>query len=142
MGGDFSLVTRGWWSYYSVLNLVKLDLTGLVDTTFYPSQGFNGRVSSLAGHGDSLYVGGAFSSYRGSSSQKLAKLNITTGNLDTSFTQSIGFNDTVSVLNLFGNSLYIGGDFTTYRGTGLINRANYIEAVDLQTGNPSSFLFQ
>lgn len=96
----------------------------------------------MAGHGDSLCVGVVFLNYRGSSSQKLEKLNITTGNLDTSFTQSIGFNNTVSILNLFGNSLYIGGDFTTYRGTGLINRANYIEEVDLQTGNPGSFLFQ
>lgn len=50
--------------------------------------------------------------------------------LDTSFTQSTGFDSTVRSLMVSGASLYVGGDFTTYRGS----TASNLTLVDLLSG--------
>jgi|GEM_PF-2481371 len=112
--------------------LAKFDLTsGLLDTTFTQSVGLNNSVNALAINGTSLYLGGWFSSYRGATAQRLAKIDISTGNLDTTFTQTTGMNSLVSALVVNGTSLYVGGDFTSYRGS----TANYLAKINLISGN-------
>jgi hypothetical protein len=65
--------------------LVKLDTAGGLDATFNVGGGFDSVVSAVAVAGPSVYVGGSFSTYRGGSAAALAKLDKTTGTLDTTF---------------------------------------------------------
>jgi hypothetical protein len=134
-GGDFATY-RG----SAAQRLAKLDLTsGNLDTTFTQSTGVSYIVHALAVSGSSLYVGGQFTSYRGTAAQKLAKVDLTSGNLDTNFTGSSGPNASVNTLAIHGTSLYVGGGFSSYRGTGPLNSAPYFLPVDLTSGDPSDF---
>jgi N-acetylneuraminic acid mutarotase len=126
VGGSFTTY-RGSAANY----LAKVDLTsGILDTTFTQSTGPNATVSALAVSGSSLYIGGAFTTYRGSTANKLAKVDLTSGNLDTTFTQTTGMDGPVSALAVSGSSLYVGGGFNFYRGS----TANYLAKVDLSSG--------
>jgi len=111
----------------SANRLAKLDLTsGAIDTSFGPAgpsaNGFDGTVYALATDGTSLFIGGGFSSYRGAgfSARNLAKVNATTGALDTTFSPAglnqNGFDSTVYALALSGTSVYAGGGFGSYKG--------------------------
>jgi hypothetical protein len=132
----------------SANHIAKLDFTtGAIDTTFSPAgataNGFDKDVSALAvsgvGVNISLYVGGRFTAYRGvaSSANGLAKLDGINGSIDTTFSPpgatTNGFNgNVVSALTVAANSLYVGGDFTAYRG--VASSANRIAKLDLTTG--------
>jgi hypothetical protein len=98
--------------------------TGALDTTFTQSPVFNGDASrawDLTVLNGSVYVAiqsdGA-PTYRGVAVSELVKLDETTGNLDTTFSQSPGFGWPYKVNKIAtdGSSLYVGGEFDTYRG--------------------------
>lgn len=142
-----SLYAGGSFSAYkgvanSAINLAKLDLTtGAIDTTFSPvgvnANGFGGSsVTSLAISGTSLFVGGAFTTYKGvvGSTNRIAKLNLTTGAIDTTFLNAGSTNngfDSGVVYTVFasGSNLYVGGNFTNYGG----QSANRIAKLDATT---------
>lgn len=127
IGGDF-ISYRG----QPANHLAKIDIiTGDLDTIFTQSTGMNTRVTSLDVFGTSLYVGGWFSSYRGIGANHLAKLNLTSGDLDTFFTQNTGMDFGVESVIASGSSLYVGGVFTTYRG----QPANRLAKIDFITGD-------
>lgn len=155
--GDVKVILRtenaifvgGWFTRYrnqDARNLAKLDLQCELDTVFTRSGsdgGFDGRVLSLAVKGDSLYVGGVFTQYRAgvygaNSARNLAKIDLNTGILDQNFTQSGvngGFNAIVNALVLVGNSLYVGGNFTSYRSSIYgSNSANRLAKLDADSG--------
>jgi Domain of unknown function (DUF5122) beta-propeller len=119
--------------------LVKLDpATGALDQTFTQSTGVapgtNGGpvyVFALLFANNSLYVGGAFQSYRGSSAQSLLKLDPVTGALDTSFSHSTGFLGDAEALISTGSSIIVAGDFLSYRGGPTSN----LVKLDASTGN-------
>ncbi|HAR44225.1 MAG TPA: hypothetical protein DCS07_16595, partial [Bdellovibrionales bacterium] len=127
-----SLYVGGYFTAYrgvanSANRLAKLDLaTGVIDTTFSPAgaatNGFNWSVNSLLISGTSLYVGGGFTAYKGiaNSANRLAKLDLTSGAIDTTFSPvgaaTNGFNSTVNTLAVSGASVYAGGYFTAYKG--------------------------
>lgn len=122
--------------------IAKVDpTTGVLDTTFSPpaNNGFNGYVAAIAVNGNSLYVGGGFNSYRGAANaaKRVAKLDRLTGALDTTFTKpNSGFddpNDIVRAIAVYGSSVYVGGEFTTYRG--VANSANSLAKLDVTSGN-------
>jgi hypothetical protein len=99
-------------------SVAKIDLlTGALDTTFTLASGFNHWVEAIASDGTSLYVGGYFSLYRGVAARRLAKIDLTTGALDNTFTQATGFNGEITALLIKDNDIYAGGSFWTYRGT-------------------------
>jgi len=146
-----SLYVGGYFSAYkgvanSANGLAKLDLaTGAIDTTFSPvgasANGFNANVRALAVSADSLYVGGMFDSYKGvaNSANRLAKLDLVTGTIDTVFSpigaNANGFSgvaNTVNALAVSGTSLYVGGKFSAYRG--VANSANKLAMLNLTTG--------
>lgn len=129
------LFVGGWFTTYRsapALSLAKLDLvTGNLDTVFTQASGFVGWIRSLAVTSTDVYAVGPFATYRGAPAAHIAKLNQTTGNLDTAFTQATTTDLDISAILVHGTSLYIGGRFSTYRSA----PANSIAKLDLITGN-------
>ena len=129
-----SLYISGSFSSYAgttVQNLIKVNKTTCaLDTTFSQASGLNTGASALIVSGTSLYLGGGFSTYRVAPANKLAKIDLTTGDLDSTFTQATGFDSSVQALALSGSSLYVGGWFTLYRGQPAVRLAK----LDLITG--------
>jgi len=115
--------------------LIKVDATtGVMDTTNFNTvkTGPNGTVNALALSGSTLYAGGTFSYYRGNYVENLAKFTLSNWALDTTFTQSTGPNDTVRAIAVSGSSVYVGGDFVTYRGD---DKGYRLAKLDATTGN-------
>ena len=85
-------------------------------------------MAAFAVSGTSLYAGGSFTAYQGvaASAEHLAKLDLTSGALDTPFSPSSnGFDATLDALGI--NSQYtelvVGGAFTVYRGSTTLSRS-------------------
>lgn len=140
VGGNFT-------SYKGVANsanrLAKLNLSsGAIDTTFSPvgatANGFGGNVNAVHVSGGSLYVGGAFTAYKGiaNSANYIAKLDKNSGAIDTTFSPvgatANGFGGNVNSISSLNNFLYAGGAFTAYKG--VANSANYIAKINTVTG--------
>jgi hypothetical protein len=119
-------------------NLAKINAaTAALDQTFTTATGLVvspccplEAVDAFALSGSSLYLGGAFSSYRGTAVNNLMKVDASTGVLDTTFTQTSGASFFVSALTVANGAVYFGGQITTYRGTSLQN----LGKVDAATG--------
>jgi uncharacterized delta-60 repeat protein len=95
----------------------RLNSNGAFDSTFVTGSGFNGNsfVVRLDSN-EKPIVGGAFTSYSGSTTQYIARLNID-GTLDTNFNATSGFNNWVYTIAIDSNGkIYVGGVFTTYKG--------------------------
>jgi len=93
--------------------------TGALDTTFDSASGFDTDVNTIVTDNlGGIYAGGSFTAYKGTTRQRIAKLNSTTGALDTGFDSLSGFNNTVNSLAIDSSgNIYAGGNFTTYKGT-------------------------
>lgn len=105
----------------SIKNLVKLDDSGNVITSFNTGTGFNSTVSMIEMQSDGKFlVGGAFTSYNGTTVQNLVRLN-TDGTLDSSFNNSNTTTGGVYTLKIVGTDIYVGGNFTTFSGAS-VNR--------------------
>lgn len=113
VGGDFNMY-RG----TPAPHVAKFDMTtGAPDATFNDAIGADNNVFTLLLDGSSLYVGGAFTSYRNEPYRYMVKVSAATGTVDTTFSQPAGFEgNPVASLVLSGSSLYVGGAFSTYRG--------------------------
>ena len=104
-------------------NLVKLDATtGALDPAFSGTSGFtmpgaNSGPFTLAILGSAIYAGGGFTAYRGAPALYLAKLDLATGALDTTFAAGVKLNGQVNVLAASGSALYAAGGFTADGGT-------------------------
>jgi beta-propeller uncharacterized protein DUF5122 len=106
----------------SAQHLAKIDASsGALDTVFTQNTGLGSETAALAVASNAVYVGGLFTSYRGQSAPFLAKLDPTSGALDTTFTQNPGIDGNVSALALDGQSLYVAGQILHYRGTPVAN---------------------
>ena len=132
---DGALMVGGGFAFYGGVaanGLAKFDLaTGIIDRAFTVDAKFGGFYPlAIAGQGDSIYLGGGFSNYRDQTVESLIKVDASTGDLDTTFSQNPGAGGWVRSLALRGSSLYAGGSFTTYRGTGV----NRLIKVDATTG--------
>jgi hypothetical protein len=82
--------------------------TGAISNSFAPS--VNGEVWALASDGTSLWIGGTFTSVNGVARRAVAKLNPTTGALDTAFNANLASGN-VTELALVGGRLIAGGTF-------------------------------
>ncbi|MCB0878884.1 MAG: hypothetical protein KDC46_07885 [Thermoleophilia bacterium] len=91
--------------------------TGVLDQTFDPGSGFDGVVRALVADGNTLYAGGAFTTYRGISRPNIAALDAASADLDATFNPGTGFSNAVRSLAVDGTKLYAGGTFTSYQGT-------------------------
>jgi hypothetical protein len=80
------------------------------------STNFDSTVHTVVQDGDYVFVAGSFTSYNGVAANGLAKINIITGALDTSFVNYLPSGASVVSLLIDGNNLYLGGIFTSYNG--------------------------
>jgi PKD repeat protein len=108
--------------------------TGALDNTFLPT--VNGSVDTLlaAEDGQSVYLGGSFTSVKGVSQPRLARVNLTDGSLVTTFRPSV--NRQVYDIKLSGGRLYLGGLFTSVGG----QARSVLAAVNPDTGAVDPFL--
>jgi hypothetical protein len=101
--------------------------TGSISTSFAPN--VNGDVWAIVPSGTSLYIGGSFTSVNGVARRGLAKINATTGAVDTAFNAGIA-SGMVTESALVSGRLIISGTFgqrilavnpTSGANTGYIN---------------------
>lgn len=108
-------------------NLAAIDLSTHAVTEWNPN--INGIVKSFVFSGDTIFVGGKFSTI-GSTyqwQQNLAAINVHTGHL---LSWNPYVDDEVSTLLLHNNTLYIGGNFRRNAMQG-----EKLAAIDVTTGN-------
>ena len=93
--------------------IVATDLSGSIDTTFNPGQtGFNGTVRCMVTQSDGkLIVGGDFTTYSGSASNFLVRIN-PNGTRDTTFTSALNSSVYTAAVQSDGK-IVIGGAFGT-----------------------------
>ena len=113
--------------------IVRLDQSGNIDATFTIGSGFNNFIYALEMQNDGkIIVGGNFTSFNGTSINRIARLN-SSGTIDALFTVSSGANNTVSAISIQSDAkIIIGGSFTTYNGTSInrIVRLNSTGTID------------
>ncbi|MBI2605357.1 MAG: hypothetical protein HYW49_04680 [Deltaproteobacteria bacterium] len=101
-------------------HIARLKADGSLDTAFANAigTGFDDTVSSVAVQSDGkILVGGAFSSFNGTSVARVARLNAD-GTLDSTFTPNSGFDAAVRSIHIDSSGrILVGGDFKTYSGT-------------------------
>jgi len=110
VGGRFqSVENAGRTQTYSRQNIVAFDsATGSI-STFAPD--LDGLVYAILGVGDSVYVGGEFSTVDGTPRPALVKLDATTGARDLNFNPTAIPGGRVSEIRLVNGRLLVGGTF-------------------------------
>jgi uncharacterized delta-60 repeat protein len=144
---DKKIVIGGSFSEYSgssVSNITRLNSDGSIDTTFKAGGGTNDVVYSLALQSDNkILVGGNFTTYSGSSSTGIIRLN-TSGSVDTTFDTGGGVDSTVrSIAIQSDRKILIGGTFSTYSGStpgNSIARINLSGSLDTTFATGGGFL--
>ncbi len=99
--------------------IARLNTDGTIDNTFNPGTGANNTIFSSALESDGkIIIGGQFTSYNGTGRNFLACV-LTNGSLDASFNPGTGSTTLLnSVAVQADGKVLIGGDFTSYDGTG------------------------
>lgn len=122
--------------------IIRLNDDGSIDTGFNVGTGFNvsilTRARSIAavpdGSGD-IYVGGSFTSYNGTGSNRIIRLN-SDGSIENSFSVGSGFDGEVFSLAIDNNGdIYAAGSFTVYR----LNNRNRIARINSDGSNDAGF---
>ncbi|TGL70713.1 hypothetical protein EHQ62_06960 [Leptospira jelokensis] len=114
VGGNFAS-----WGSNPQSNIASVNrYTGELNTGFFPGA-MNNYVYSIVSFGNSLFIGGSFDTI-GAVRLGIAKLNATTGVVDTSFTSQLNVGGAAFDLNMGTDSqgspvLYVGGSFSTPR---------------------------
>ncbi len=123
---DGKIVAGGSFKSYSFTNvnyIVRLNMNGTVDSSFNIGTGFGGSPGGavvqiiVVQPDDKILVGGYFTTYKGTTQNRIVRLN-TNGNVDTSFVAVAG------VDNYFVNDIelqpdgkiLLGGGFLSYNG--------------------------
>ncbi len=120
--------------------IARLNSDGNLDGTFNPGTGANNSISAIAYQPDGkVLIGGWFSSYNGTTRNRIARLN-SDGSLDDTFNPGTGADDLISSMAYQPDGkVLIGGWFANYNGTGRRNiaRLNSDGSLD-STFNPGS----
>ena len=113
VAGTFSLYKPPFYT-----RILRMDLSGSVDTTFNMGTGFNNTVYTMATQSDGkIIVGGTFTTYSGSASSYITRIN-TDGTRDATFNVGTGFNNTVRGIAVQSDDKIIAvGTFTSYSGS-------------------------
>jgi uncharacterized delta-60 repeat protein len=118
---DGKILVGGAFSAYngtSSPRIARLNADGTLDSSFTVGTGFNSNVNTIAIQTDGkILVGGAFTTYNGTSSVRIARLNAD-GTLDSGFSVGTGFDGTVTTIAIqTDGKILVGGAFSTYNGT-------------------------
>jgi uncharacterized delta-60 repeat protein len=116
--------------------IARLNADGRLDTSFNPGTGANSSIWYLALQPNGkVLTGGDFTSYNGTSRNRIARLNAD-GSLDTTFNPGTGANSSVTTLALQPDGkVLIGGFFTSYNGT----PCNYIARLNADGSLDTTF---
>ncbi|GEM_PF-1914181 len=109
----------------SIAKLNKTD--GTADANWQANTGSGETVYSLAVNGSYIFAGGNFSSIGGESVSKIAKIDTTTGSVDTNWVQADNYVYSLAVIN---SDLYVGGTFSQIAGVG----RTYLAKLNPNTG--------
>ena len=98
-------------------NIIRLNPNGSKDNTFITGNGFNNVVNSIAVQTDGkILLGGYFTTYNGTTENKIIRLNAD-GSKDNTFNTGVGFNSGANTIVVQSDGkILVGGDFTTYNG--------------------------
>lgn len=137
---DGKIIIGGGFTNYNGTNvnrILRLNTDGTIDTSFAVGTGVENSISTISIQTDGkIIIGGEFTTYNGSSTNRLARLN-SNGILDTSFSIGTGVNNAIwcSKIQTDGK-LIIGGLFTMYNGTSM----NYIARLNSDGSIDTTFL--
>jgi len=113
-GGQFNVAGQGY------ANIVRFTTNGVLDTSFNPGTGMDGKVLALAWQpNNQIIAGGVFTHVNGSAYNRIVRLNAD-GSIDTTnFYVGTGANDVVYNITLQSqsSSIYVGGQFSSFNGT-------------------------
>ena len=131
VGGAFTTFTGSTQN-----NLIRLNSDGSKDTTFDIGTGFGSGVNSIAIQSDGkILVGGAFTTFTGSTQNNLIRLN-SDGSKDTTFDIGTGFNGTVYSIPIQSDGKIVaGGQYSTFAG----NSQNYLVRLNSNGSKDSTF---
>ena len=137
---DGKIVVGGNFANYngtSASKIIRLNTDGSIDTSFVIGTGFNSSVFSTDIQSDGkILVGGYFSSYNGTSANKIIRLN-TDGSVDTSFVTGTGFAALIKLITIQSDGkIVVGGNFSEYNGT----NANKIIRLNSDGSRDTSFV--
>jgi uncharacterized delta-60 repeat protein len=138
VGGSFTT-----YKGVEATRIIRLNPDGSKDTEFDNSTGFGGTsvtAISIDSNGK-IYVGGNFSTYKGVNANRIIRLN-PDGSKDTEFDNSTGFNNSTFYITIDSNGkIYVGGQFTTYKGVeaNRIIRLNPDGSKDTEFDNSTGF---
>jgi uncharacterized delta-60 repeat protein len=137
------ILIGGWFTNYNGTSrnrIARLNADGSLDETFNPGSGSNNDVEAITLQPDGkILIGGAFTTFNGTSRNCIARLNID-GTLDATFNPGTGASSRVESVALQPDGkILIGGSFTTYNGTSRhrIARLNADGTIDT-TFNPGT----
>jgi uncharacterized delta-60 repeat protein len=118
MQSDGKIVIGGYFTSYngtSINKIARINPDGSLDTFFDPGTGASSYVRSIKIQtDDKIMIGGSFTSYNGTSTNRIARIN-PDGSLDANFDSGSGASSTVRSINVRPDEkILIGGYFTTY----------------------------
>jgi hypothetical protein len=118
---DGTIVVVGLFTNYNGTNInriVGLNNDGSINTNFNVGTGFNNTVNSVIYDpiNDKLFCFGLFTSYRGTTANRIVKIN-SDGSIDNSFNYGTGFDSTTNdgALDTQGRLLVLGGPTFRYQ---------------------------
>jgi uncharacterized delta-60 repeat protein len=128
---DNKIIIGGFFTSYDGITanrIVRLNEDGTLDPSFNTGTGFNDSVLTIQIlPGDKILVGGNFTSYNGTTVNRIVRLN-SDGSIDSTFNVGTGFSFTVtSIIFPPDNKILVGGNFTSYNGTPINRIAQLVE---------------
>ncbi len=119
---DGKILIGGWFTSYNGTarnHIARLNANGTLDATFNPGTGANNYINTTAVQSDGkIIIGGVFTSYNGTERNRIARLNAN-GTLDVTFNPGTGASNYVETTAVQSDGkILIGGQFTSYNGTG------------------------
>jgi beta-propeller uncharacterized protein DUF5122 len=112
----------------------------LVSQTPDATASVDGRVQAITRIGNWLYVGGSFTAVSGKPRAGLARVNVASGAVDSSWTADVVGTVIALAASPDGATLYVGGEFTSVAGAGRENLAALSAATGavVATWNPGA----
>jgi uncharacterized delta-60 repeat protein len=115
---DDKIIIGGFFTSYNEKTrnrIARLNSEGLLDATFNPATGANSTINSTTIQSDGkIIIGGEFTAYNGTPSNRIARLN-SDGTLDATFSIGMGTNSTILTTAIQSDGkIIIGGFFTFY----------------------------